>query len=187
MTLNGKNHGKTKKRIKNLQPETEYAITISIIDENSNVNEWQSIIVKTEKKKKFLDITKAPYNCVFNSFTIYTDLPYNNDGESAPTLPKFEKISLKNVKLTGVKTFLDGKLEKLDCIEMYGLDEDEYHLKDISLYNITIVGKEDTHEFKIKNVKNLVLENINLLSQSINKLWHRKDYFNFLIGILCLL
>jgi len=140
---------------------------VYVWDCDFSVSHCGMILKTTRKRGGFIRNVKVR-DSVFNSFTIYTDLPYNNDGESAPTLPKIEKIWLKNVTLTGVKTFLDGKTEKIDCIELYGLDEEEYHLKDVSFNNITIVGKEKTQDFKIKNVKNLVMENISFI-ESIGK------------------
>lgn len=126
------------------------------------------MILKTTRKRGGFIRNVFVRDSIFNSFTVYTDLPYNNDGESAPTLPKIKNVNLDNVTLTGVRTFVGGRKEKVDCIELYGLEEDAYHLENVALRNITIVGKEETHGFKIKNVKNLVMENINFV-KSIGK------------------
>lgn len=123
---------------------------------------YSGLQIKTMRKRGGYVRNIRVRNCNFASVSIQTELTYNNDGESALTLPKIEDVSFKNVLLTGVRTYADGKTENLDCLELCGLKEEEYHLENITLQDVRIRAREDgtEHTFKIKNVKNLTMERI---------------------------
>lgn len=125
---------------------------------------YAGIQLKTMRKRGGYIRNIHVYDSAFASVSVLTELTYNNDGESGPTLPKIENISVENVSLTGLRMNNDGTTEKLACIELCGLKEDEYHLENITLKNVRVRPREDgtEHTFKIKNVKNLTIENVNL-------------------------
>lgn len=126
---------------------------------------YGGMTIKTTKKRGGYIRNIFVNNCKFNTFTVYSDLPYNNDGESAGALTKIENIKLENVTLNGVRTYADGIEEKLNCIELYGFDDEEFYLNNITLKNLTLRsypnGQEQT--LKIKNVKNLSVENVKFI------------------------
>lgn len=124
---------------------------------------YGGMTIKTTKKRGGYIRNIFVNNCTFNTFTVYSDLPYNNDGESAGTLTKIENIKLENVTLNGLRTYADGTKEKLNCIELYGFDDKEFYLNNVTLKNLTLNSYPDRQEqtLKIKNVKNLSVENVN--------------------------
>ena len=66
LALNGEcvgNISKTHYTFSALIPQTEYCITLSIVQE-SGVKELETICVKTQAQKRRMDITKPPYNAV---------------------------------------------------------------------------------------------------------------------------
>ena len=65
IAVNGNLHGKTTKthyELKNLQPETEYDISVLLVDDESKVvSKVGAILAKTKKTKKRLDVTCKRY------------------------------------------------------------------------------------------------------------------------------
>lgn len=122
------------------------------------------LVIKTTRKRGGYMRNIAVKDSVFNSLTVYSDLPYNNDGESAPVLPKIENIYLENVTLSGTRTYAAGRTEPMDYIELYGLEEDGHKVENVTLKNITLLENgEKTQLIKIRNVKNLTMENIDTI------------------------
>lgn len=132
---------------------------------------YSGLHIKTTKKRGGYIRDVCAKNSSFASLSVLTALNYNNDGEGSPALPKIKNISLENVSLTGVRTYSNGRTENLDCIELCGLQEAEYHLENIKLKNISLCPRDNDaeHTFKIKNVKNLTFENVNYKSDEDKK------------------
>lgn len=124
---------------------------------------YSGLHIKTTRKRGGYVRNIQVYDSAFVAYSVFTELSFNNDGESATTLPKIENLIVENLELTGLRTFAEGGAEYLDCIELYGLKEDDYHLENITLKNIRVRAREngEEHTFKIKNVKNVTIENVN--------------------------
>ena len=76
ISVDGKTHGKTTKthyELKNLQPETDYKLRVWIVDcDGEFVAELGEVVIKTTRKKRRLDVTKAPYFAVSDGKTLNT-------------------------------------------------------------------------------------------------------------------
>jgi polygalacturonase len=90
-------------------------------------------------------------------------VPWNNDGESAPTPPIVENIELKNVELSCVRTIaITGQRIPLPALTLVGIDNENYYLRNIVIDGLRI-GKHDLGEPQqvvIKNVKGITLKNV---------------------------
>lgn len=125
---------------------------------------YSGLHIKTTRKRGGYVRNIQVYDSAFVAYSVFTELSFNNDGESATTLPKIENLIVENLELTGLRTFAEGGAEYLDCIELYGLKEEDYRLENVQMKNVRILRREGSEEqvFKMKHVKNLTLENINL-------------------------
>lgn len=101
-------------------------------------------------------------NCDFASVLIRADYPTNNDGESANELTQIENFSLENIKIKGVYPYLNKAEKYYYTLYLCGFDEEEYYLNNFRLKNVQLYGRADgdMQSIKMKNVKNLSIENI---------------------------
>lgn len=89
-------------------------------------------------------------------------VPWNNDGESAPTPPIVENIELKNIELSCVRTIaVTGQRIPLPALTLVGIDDEEYYLRNISIDGLRIRKHDlsETQQFVIKNVKGITVKN----------------------------
>lgn len=100
------------------------------------------------------------YDSVFAAIYVLTNVPYNNDGESAPTLPEIENITLENVESLGV-SIRQGVPHIMPPITVSGLSE-EHPIRGVTIKNVRLHKLEngENPEMEIKNVENLVIENV---------------------------
>lgn len=89
-------------------------------------------------------------------------VPWNNDGESAPTPPIVEDIQLKNIELSCVRTIaVTGQRIPLPALTLEGIDDEKYCLRNIFIDGLRIGKHElsETQQFVIKNVKEITIKN----------------------------
>ncbi len=100
------------------------------------------------------------YDSVFAAIYVLTNVPYNNDGESAPTLPEIETITIENVESLGV-SIRQGVPHIMPPITVSGLSE-EHPIHNVTIKNVRLHKLEngETPEMEIENVKNLVMEDV---------------------------
>ena len=84
---------------------------------------------------------------------------YNDDGESAPTAPLFEKCTFENLRITAVMHEKDGRVERCEAIKIEGFDMDKHLIKDIRFKNIDIESDE-MQTIYLKYCKGVSFENI---------------------------
>ena len=100
------------------------------------------------------------YDSAFAAIYVLTNVPYNNDGESAPTLPEIENISMENVESLGV-SIRQGVPHVMPPITVSGLGE-EHPIRGVQIKNVRLHKLENGEKPKmeIENVKDLVIENV---------------------------
>ncbi|MBQ8685422.1 MAG: glycoside hydrolase family 28 protein [Clostridia bacterium] len=126
---------------------------------------YSGLYIKTTRKRGGYVRNVCVNDSKFVSVSVFSELTYNNDGESAAELPKVENIAVENVELTGTRVFADGETENLDCIELFGLEEAAYHLENVKFKDVRLRYRKNGEQvMKLRSVKNLTLENINFIN-----------------------
>lgn len=115
----------------------------------------------TEKRGGYVRGVKVK-DSAFTNVRILS-VPWNNDGESAPTPPIVENIELKNIELSCVRTIaITGQRIPLPALTLVGIDDENFYLQNIVIDGLRI-GKHDLDEPQqvvIKNVKGITLKNV---------------------------
>lgn len=77
-------------------------------------------------------------------------------------ITKVENLYFENIKIKGAYPFLDWRDMYYYTLYVYGLDGEENYFNNIRFKNLELYGREngDIQTVKIKNVKNLSLENV---------------------------
>ena len=88
---------------------------------------------------------------------------FTDDGKSADTVSVIEDFTFRNVTLTGLSFSPDGTSEKTEALLISGLEGEENYFNRFTFDNLHIKSRDDgkTQTFEIKNVKNLVFNNLN--------------------------
>lgn len=112
----------------------------------------------TEKRGGYIRRVRVR-NCAFVNIRARC-VSFNDDGESAETLPQVEDIIFENITLTGPKPRGEGNPTEL--IQIFGIGGEENYFRDITLSGVRIPALEGSShgQINIKNVKNLVLKDI---------------------------
>ena len=90
-------------------------------------------------------------------------VPYNDDGEGAPTVPVFEDCVFENIKLSGIK--YNKKKERIDCdaIELAGFDVPGHFIKNVKFKNILIdCGESRKQTISLQCCDGVSFENISV-------------------------
>ena len=120
------------------------------------------LTVKTTRKRGgyIKDITVR--NCNFASVLVRSDYTSNDDGEGAEELTNVENILFENIKIKGAYPYLDRSDKYYHTLYLYGFDEEEHYFNNIRIKNLELYGRADgeIQTIKIKNVKNVSIENI---------------------------
>ncbi len=102
-------------------------------------------------------------NCSFASLNI-SAVPYNDDGEAAPTVPEFKGFYFEDVTFRG-ETLEYGKKEikKSTAININGFD-DEHRISDVSFKNVLIYNGHSSERqvVGLQLVENLSIINLNV-------------------------
>lgn len=70
-------------------------------------------------------------DCQLQKITVYSELPYNNDGEAAPVIPVFEKYIFKNLDLSASR-------QKGPVIDIHGFKDKAHRLRHVRFENIQL-------------------------------------------------
>ena len=70
-------------------------------------------------------------------------VPYNNDGEPAPSQLMFSHMSFERLTLTG-RGLRDGGFENVEPIELAGFDAPGHELRDVTLDAVTVENETGT-------------------------------------------
>jgi len=89
-------------------------------------------------------------DCNLQKITMFTSLPYNNDGESATTLTKLNNFEFININMTNAKT-------DKPVIYLEGFNNPENYARDIKFKNIVLPVNS---KIVVKNVQNMIFENV---------------------------
>ena len=120
------------------------------------------LTVKTTSKRGgyIKDITVR--NCQLASLLVRSDYTSNDDGIGAETCTVVENLTFENIEVKGTYPYLDRSDKYYYTIYLYGLEGEENYFNNLRLKNVQLYGREDgdIQSIKIKNVKNLLLENI---------------------------
>lgn len=92
-------------------------------------------------------------DCQLQQITIFSDLPYNNDGAAAPEVPVFEDFIFKNLDLSTAGG-------KAPAIEIHGFKDEGHKLRHVRFENILLPAKtrisvSDAEDVQFINVKTL--------------------------------
>jgi polygalacturonase len=90
-------------------------------------------------------------DCQLLKITVFSAVNYNNDGEPAPEVPRFENFIFRNIDLTQAST-------KEPVININGFKEAGHWLKNVSFQNVTLpenakVVINDAEQVKFAGVK----------------------------------
>ena len=132
---------------------------VYIWDCNFSVS-YNGIKLKTMYKRGGYMRNVHVYDSVFAAIYVLTDIAYNNDGESAPTLPEIENISIENVESLGV-SIRKGERVIMPPITIRGLSQ-ENPIRNVQIKNVRLhkLDNGEKPEMEIKDVENLVIENV---------------------------
>jgi len=106
-------------------------------------------IKTTEKRGGFIENVLVK-DCNLQKVTMFTSLPYNNDGESAPTLTRLKNFEFANLNMTNANT-------KKPVIYLKGFGDTAYYAKNIKFKNIQL--PTDSKIF-IQHAENVLFENL---------------------------
>lgn len=106
-------------------------------------------IKTTEKRGGFIEnvLVKDSY---LQKITLFTSLPYNNDGESAATLTRLKNFEFTNLNMT------NANIQK-PVIYLKGFDDTANYAKNIKFKNIQL---PDNSKIFIQHAENVLFENI---------------------------
>ena len=102
-------------------------------------------------------------NCDLVDIKATTMYGCNDDGEAAKALTSIENLSYQNIRLTGLVTIPETEEKQYwSPIVLCGLDEEDYHVKNVSLKKVGIYNRRDgkPQMFEIKNVTNVSMEDL---------------------------
>ncbi|MBR2341058.1 MAG: glycoside hydrolase family 28 protein [Clostridia bacterium] len=120
------------------------------------------LTVKTTQKRGgyIKDITVR--NCQLASLLVRSDYTSNDDGIGAEKCTVVENLAFENITVKGTYPYLDRSDTYYYTIYLYGLEGEEHYFNNLRFKNVQLYGREDGNiqSMKIKNVKNLSLENI---------------------------
>ncbi len=115
----------------------------------------------SEKRGGFIEDVKVSA-CKFLTLAV-TAYYGNDDGESAPVLPKISNITFEDIELYGYSRFTGdaNRVEPENVVSIVGFNEDNT-INDVTLKNITFKYRSmmPNQYLDIRHVKNLRLENI---------------------------
>jgi len=106
-------------------------------------------IKTTEKRGGFIENVLVK-DCNLQKVTMFTSLPYNNDGESAPTLTRLKNFEFANLNMTNANT-------KKPVIYLKGFGDTVNYAKNIKFKNIQL--PTDSKIF-IQHAENVLFENV---------------------------
>ncbi|MEI8272555.1 MAG: glycoside hydrolase family 28 protein [Paludibacter sp.] len=106
-------------------------------------------IKTTEKRGGFIENVLVQ-DCNVQKITMFTSLPYNNDGDSAPTLTRLKNFEFANLNMTKANT-------KKPVIYLKGFGDTANYAKNIKFKNIQLPA--DSKIF-IQHAENVLFENV---------------------------
>lgn len=118
--------------------------------------------VKTTRKRGGYVKNITVRNCGFASMLLRADYPTNDDGVGVDELTNVENLFFENIKIKGVYPYLNKAEKYYYTLYLCGFDEKDHYLNNLRLKNVQLYGRADgdMQSVKIKNVKNLSIENI---------------------------
>ena len=119
--------------------------------------------IKTTRKRGGYVKNVTTKRCAFASVWITSEYNCNDDGDGNSNLTVVEDISFEDVKIKGTYPYLDKREQFFYTLYLSGFDGEEYHFKNLRFKNLQVYARDDGNMqcLKIKNVKNLTLENVN--------------------------
>ncbi|MEI8273444.1 MAG: glycoside hydrolase family 28 protein [Paludibacter sp.] len=106
-------------------------------------------IKTTEKRGGYVEDVLVK-DCNLQKITLFTSLPYNNDGESAPTLTKLKNFEFTNLNMSTAKT-------DKPIIYMEGFSDTANYAKNIKFTNIQL---PENSKIVVKNIQGLLFDNV---------------------------
>ncbi len=106
-------------------------------------------IKTTEKRGGYVEDVLVK-DCKLQKITLFTSLPYNNDGETAPALTGLKNFEFANLNMSHAKT-------DKPVIYMEGFSDTAYYAKKIKFSNIQMPANS---KVTIKNAQDVFFENV---------------------------
>jgi polygalacturonase len=113
-------------------------------------NLWFGLQVKTTQKRGGYVEDLLVKDCNLQLIKVVTSLPYNNDGESAPTLTRLRNFEFTNLIMTNAKT-------DKPVIYLEGFSDTANYLENIRFKNIKMPANS---KVLIKHAQDVIFENI---------------------------
>lgn len=126
-------------------------------------------IKTTQKRGGYIkDVTVR--NCRFADVLIRADYTSNDDGVGADEITKVENLYFENITIKGAYPYLDRRDIYYYTLYVYGLDGEENYFNNVRFKGLELYGRADGNiqTVKIKNVKNLSLENVSFIDNTEN-------------------
>lgn len=129
----------------------------------------KGINIKTNRDRGGYIKNVKMYNFISRSINIDVYKGGNDDGEPAKNFPILENFHFEDFKLCGV-SLTTGKDKIVLSNALFFNCPDEYHAKNVTLKNITLLNREVVpyQDFIINNIDNLTFENIVAIGDDIN-------------------
>lgn len=98
----------------------------------------------------------------FSRILVQSAVGYNNDGEAAPDVPRFNNFLFENLLITNYAEFRGEIIPDSRALLFEGFEKEGHALKNVVVRNIVIdyPKKGQHHNIEIQNCENLVIENI---------------------------
>jgi len=117
-------------------------------------NLWFGLQVKTTEKRGGYVEDLLVKDCNLQLIKVVTSLPYNNDGESAPTLTKLRNFEFTNLNMTNAKT-------DQPVIYLEGFRDTANYARNIKFKNIQLPLNS---KVTIKNAQDVLFEHVEMVN-----------------------
>ena len=133
-----------------------------------NVYIWDCVIIdsysglraKTTRKRGGYIRNVKVKDCTLTQFKMFC-VPWNDDGESAGTLPEIKNFEFKNVVFGGYSIAYSGHKTRVPAIEICGFEDKKENLDNIILDGVKILLPKNLDNIIIvENADNVKIENV---------------------------
>lgn len=121
-------------------------------------NSWSGIEIKGTPKRGGYVRGVTVRDCTAPRLMVHA-VPYNNDGEPAPSQPVFSHMSFERLTLTG-RGLRDGGFENVEPIELAGFDAPGHELRDVTLDAVTVENETGTLTLPLQFCRGLTIRDL---------------------------
>ncbi|MBQ8136865.1 MAG: glycoside hydrolase family 28 protein, partial [Clostridia bacterium] len=111
------------------------------------------VLVKGTKKRGGYVRNVRVRDSVLPRFSVASALPYNDDGESAPTPPVFSDFTCERIHFTGwSREYWEDEMHLMPFIDLSGYGEAGYEVQNVKISKCFVENCSEIHVKACKNV-----------------------------------